>query len=210
MIIDLHTHTRFGSNCSYLYPEELVQRAKRLGLDGVCITEHNLSWEREDIQRLSRDNGILVLGGVEVSTDLGEVLVFGVYEPLWRVSSARELKELVDEAGGVMIATHPFRVDMLFNRTPAIEEVCGREIFKLVDAVEVFNSRAMGRELDFGCQVLGRLNLKGVGGSDAHAQHAIGSCVTVFQRQISEEQGLLQELKAGRFKAWHCMLNRTF
>ena len=38
MIIDLHTHTRFGSNCSYLDPGELARRAKETGLDGVCIT----------------------------------------------------------------------------------------------------------------------------------------------------------------------------
>ena len=210
MIIDLHTHTRFGSNCSYLDPEELVRGAKRLGLDGICITEHNLCWEKAAIQRLSQDNGILVLGGVEVSTDLGEVLVFGVYQPLWRVGSARELRELVDQAGGVMIASHPFRVDVLFNRAPDVEEVCRREIFELVDAVEVFNGRAIGPEIDFGCQVLGKLKLRGVGGSDAHAQHAIGRCVTIFQSRISNEQELVDELKAGRFKAWHCTLNRTF
>jgi len=210
MIIDLHTHTRFGSNCSYQYPEELVQSAKRAGLDGVCITEHNLCWEKEDIQRLSRDNDILVLGGVEVSTDLGEVLVFGVYQPLWRIYSAQELREMVDRAGGVMIASHPFRGDIFLNRSPAIEEACSREIFKLVEAVEVFNGMAMGLELDFGCRVLGKLNLKGVGGSDAHAQHTIGRCVTVFQNQISSEQDFINEIKAGRFRAWHRTLNRTF
>lgn len=210
MIIDLHTHTRFGSNCSYLYPEELVESAKRLKLDGICITEHNLCWEREAIHRLSQENGILVLGGAEVSTDLGEVLVFGVYQPLWRISSARELRELADEVGGVMIASHPFRGDTFLYRTPTIEEVCSREIFKLVDAVEVFNGRAIGWELDFGCQVVGKFNMKGVGGSDAHAQHTVGSCVTIFERQVSNEQDLVDELKAGRFRAWHRALNRTF
>ena len=210
MIIDLHTHTRFGSNCSYLYPEELVQSAKRQKLDGICITEHNLCWEKEAIQKLSQENGFLVLGGAEVSTDLGEVLVFGVYQPLWRVSRTLELRELVDEVGGVMIASHPFRGDMLFNRAPAIEEVCSREIFKQVDAVEVFNGRAIGWELDFGRQGLGKLYLKGVGGSDAHAQHAVGRCVTIFERQISNEQDLVDELKAGRFRAWHRTLNLTF
>ena len=185
MIVDLHTHTRFGSNCSYVDPEELVREAKRLGLDGVCITEHDLCWEKEDIRRLSQDKGILVLGGVEVSTDLGEVLVFGVHRPVWSVGSAWQLRELVDEAGGVIIASHPFRVDTLFKRAPRVEEFCDREIFKLVDAVEVFNGKAIGRELDFGCEVLSKLNLRGVGGSDVHAQHAIGSCVTVFQNQIS-------------------------
>lgn len=109
-----------------------------------------------------------------------------------------------------MIASHPFRGDTFLYRTPTIEEVCSREIFKLVDAVEVFNGRAIGWELDFGCQVVGKFNMKGVGGSDAHAQHTVGSCVTIFERQVSNEQDLVDELKAGRFRAWHRTLNRTF
>ena len=109
-----------------------------------------------------------------------------------------------------MIAAHPFRGDMSFNTAPAIEEVCSREIFKLVDAVEVFNGRAIGRELDFGCQVVSKLNMNCVGGSDAHAQHTVGRCVTIFDRQISNEQDFVDEIKAGRFRAWHRTLNLTF
>lgn len=210
MIIDLHTHTKFGSNCSYLHPEELVQRAKQLGLDGVCITEHDLCWEREALQTLSRENGILVIGGVEVSTDVGQVLIFGVHQPFWRICSAQQLRGLVDGEGGAMIASHPFRADMFPNKAPPIEEVCNRDIFRLVDAAEVFNGGASSRELDFGSQVLSKLKLKGVGGSDAHALHTIGRCVTIFQRRISSEQDLVDELKAGRFKAWHRTMNRTF
>lgn len=210
MIIDLHTHTRFGSNCSYLYPEELLQRAKRLGLDGVCITEHELCWEEEALEALSQEHGILVLGGVEVSTEFGQVLVFGVHQPLWRISSAPELRELVNQAGGVIIASHPFRGDMFLSKAPPIEEVCNRDIFKLVDAAEVFTGGAIRKELDFGCQVLSKLNLRGVGGSDAHALHTIGRCVTIFERHISSEQDLVTELKGGRFKAWHRTMNRTF
>ncbi|MFQ5924719.1 MAG: CehA/McbA family metallohydrolase [Dehalococcoidia bacterium] len=210
MIIDLHTHTRFGSNCSYLHPEELVQRAKQLGLDGVCITEHDLCWEGEALQTLSQENGILVIGGVEVSTDVGQVLIFGVHQLFWRIGSARELRELIDREGGAMIACHPFRGDMFPNKAPTIEEVCNRDIFKLVDAAEVFNGGATSTELNFSSQVLSKLKLKGVGGSDAHAVHTIGRCVTIFQRRISSEQDLVDELKAGRFKAWHRITNRTF
>ena len=33
MIFDLHCHTRFGSACSYMTPEEMVQQAVKVGLD---------------------------------------------------------------------------------------------------------------------------------------------------------------------------------
>ena len=210
MIIDLHIHTRFGSNCSYLDPGELARRAREIGLDGVCITEHELCWEEEALEALSREYGILVLGGAEVSTELGQVLVYGIHQPLWKVSRMRELREVIDECGGVMIASHPFRGDMVTNRAPSVEEVSGREIFRVVDAVEVFNGGASRRELDLGCQVLRRLDLKGVGGSDAHASHTIGRCVTIFDRDIASERDLLQELKARRFRAWHRTMKMEF
>lgn len=210
MIIDLHTHTRFGSNCSYLDPGELARGASEIGLDGVCITEHELCWEVEALNALSQEYGIVVLGGVEVSTELGQVLVFGVRQPLWRISSIKELRAMVYSANGVMIASHPFRGYMVLKEPPSMEEVLGREIFRMVDAVEVFNGRSMSKELDFGCEVLAKLKLMGVGGSDAHAVHTIGSCVTIFDREFTTEEKLIAELKAGRFKAWHRTLNRQF
>lgn len=210
MIIDLHTHTRFGSNCSYLDPGELARGASEIGLDGVCITEHELCWEAEALSALSQEYGIVVLGGVEMSTELGQVLVFGLRQPLWRISSMKELKEMVHSASGVMIASHPFRGYMMLNEPPSVEEVLERGIFRMVDAVEVFNGRSMTRELDFGCEVLAKLKLRGVGGSDAHAVHTIGSCVTIFDREFSTEEELVAELKASRFKAWHRTLDRKF
>ena len=40
MLIDLHVHTNISSRCSSLMPEELVDKARELGLDAVCVTEH--------------------------------------------------------------------------------------------------------------------------------------------------------------------------
>ena len=39
--IDLHTHTREVSSCSYLPMEELIARAMAMGLDGVAVTDHS-------------------------------------------------------------------------------------------------------------------------------------------------------------------------
>src|SRR3990170_5637769 len=61
MLIDLHCHTRLGSEDSFLTPVELIQRAKALGLDGVCLTEHDWFWPPETLARLSEEHGILVV-----------------------------------------------------------------------------------------------------------------------------------------------------
>jgi hypothetical protein len=44
-----------------------------------------------------------------------------------------------------------------------------------------------------------RHNLKTTGGSDAHAVDEIGTCVTVFEKGITTDAELLNELNAGRF-----------
>src|SRR3990170_378719 len=106
--VDLHTHTRHGSNCSYMEPRTLVSRALELGLDGVCITEHNASWEEEALKVLVDGTSLQLFAGMEVSTEWGDVLVFGVDGPAPRTGAVEEVRRIVDESGGAMIAAHPF------------------------------------------------------------------------------------------------------
>jgi len=199
--IDLHTHTRHGSNCSYSEPRQVIQRAKEVGLDGVCITEHNAPWEEDALARLSAETGFALFGGVEVGTEVGDVLVFGAVNSILPGRRIEELRRLVDEAGGVMVAAHPFRWYSLPGVVLDEEEASRQPIFQWVDAVEVFNGASPRSELEFGCRVLQRLNLRGVAGSDSHAPHVVGCCYTRFERRIDRVQDLVAELKAGRFRA---------
>jgi hypothetical protein len=186
-------------------PSALVQRAKRIGLDGVCITEHNQPWARKTIETLSKEHDFLVIGGIEVTTNLGEILVFGLHQSVVNVWEAEELKEMADEAGGVMIAAHPFRgqigpASATFSKYPlTVETASQRPVFQMVDAIEVFNGRSGPEELNFARAVSERLNLKGAGGSDAHNGASVGWCVTIFENRITVEEELIAEIRAGRF-----------
>ena len=206
MLIDLHTHTRYGSPCAYMDPSALIQRAKRIGLDCVCITEHNQPWDRRAIETLGKEHDFLVIGGIEVATNLGEILVFGLHRSVINVWEAEELKEMVEEAGGVMIAAHPFRGQIgpsssAFSTHPlTVETASQRPLFQMVDAMEVFNGRSGPEELDFTRAVSERLNLKGAGGSDAHNVASVGWCVTIFENRIKSEEELIAEIRAGKFR----------
>jgi predicted metal-dependent phosphoesterase TrpH len=205
--VDLHTHTRFGSNCSYMEPAQLVQRAHEVGLDAVCITEHNAPWEEDAIRALGEENGLCVLDGMEVSTELGDVLVFGVRSRLLSGSRIDELRELVEEQGGLMIAAHPFRRFSWPGAAMDVEEAAALPVFGWVDAVEIFNGTSPWPEVEFGCAVLERLRLPGVGGSDAHSPLSVGRCYTRFEREVASVEELVAELRTGRFQAVHSALS---
>lgn len=44
--IELHAHTKPESRCSEISPEELVETYKKLGYDGICVTNHFMGYNR--------------------------------------------------------------------------------------------------------------------------------------------------------------------
>lgn len=212
-LIDLHTHTRHGSICGYMWPDELIEQAKKTGLDGVCITEHDNFWKPERIEKLAEKHHFLVIGGAEVSTDYGEVLIFGLHELPHNISSIEEIRRRVDRAGGVMIAAHPFRglaATRVVNDNPLklVDSIAQRPIFRYVDDLEVLNGTSGAWERKLGWAVANRLNMSGTGGSDAHGITAIGACYTKFDKEIKNEADLIREIKGGRFKAGNDLIFR--
>ena len=109
MLIDLHTHTRAHSWDADLGPDELVEAASSAGLDGVCLTEHDFFWDVEAVRALGRRHDFLVLPGVEINTEDGHFLCFGLNSYVYGMHRALELAGHVQRAGGTMIAAHPYR-----------------------------------------------------------------------------------------------------
>ena len=72
MWIDCHCHTKHSYD-NWLEPLDLVRRAKAIGLDGVVITEHHSYEASAPVEAVGRDEGLLVLRGVEISTDRGHL-----------------------------------------------------------------------------------------------------------------------------------------
>lgn len=207
----MHTHTSYGSACGYMTPDELARRAKFIGLHGVCITDHNHIWDGEMIRRLSSDHEITVIGGAEVTTEYGDVLVFGLHRPVRDVSRIEDLKVMVDAEGGVMVAAHPFRGEFSFvNVPPAMGEIRQRPLFGFLDGLEVCNGLSGQKEREFAARVAAELGLADTGGSDAHAVLGIGRCFTVFEQPIGSEEDLIQSIKERRCRGalWNGALLR--
>ena len=212
-IFDLHVHTVVGSSDSGLKPTDLIREAKRIGLDGVILTEHGGGWDKFTFERFARGNDIVLLRGLEVETDMGHILVLGLDGYSAGIGNVRELRKVVDRVGGVMISAHPFR--NIFNKPPHnlnlvfrdsnelprnSKEAANHPLFELVDDIEVVNGATADRENRFALEVSRHLEFKGTGGSDAHSVHGLGSCVTIFEGEIRSETDLIEAIKAKAFR----------
>ena len=202
MRVDLHIHTSPRSPCSHIDPPDLVREAKRLGLDGFCLTEHQVIWDPEEVEELARGQDITVFRGNEITTNQGDILVFGFEEDLQGVVAIQDLRKKVQAAGGFMIAAHPFRGFKTFGIGQLkmnVDQACKRRVFQYVDGLEIKNGKLNEQENHMAEEVAERLNLVGVAGSDAHNVDEIGKWITIFEREINSEQELIEEIKARRF-----------
>lgn len=189
MLIDLHCHTSGLSPCSSLEPERLVALARERGLDALCLTEHDRLWDEAEIRALSCRLRFPLLRGMEVTTELGHVLVFGLdyFEPGLYI--AARLRERVTAAGGLMALAHPGRAGQ-----PAVAPETAAELFDLVEALNGSDGPAQNRA---GAQLAAAAALPGIGGSDCHAPHEVATAATRLERPIADEAGLVFELRRG-------------
>jgi predicted metal-dependent phosphoesterase TrpH len=204
MRIDLHIHTSPRSACSYIDPHELIQEAQRLKLDGICLTEHQVLWDSEDVEKLAREGGVKIFRGNEFTTNQGDILVFGLYKDIKELLMIQDLRAEVRKSGGFMIAAHPFRGFKTFGigqLQMTVEQACKRKVLEFVDAVEIGNGKLSPDENDMARKVSEKLDLPGTGGSDAHRVDEVGKWLTVFEKEIQNENELVAELHAGRFTA---------
>lgn len=204
MVIDLHVHTSHGSGDSVLDPVDMVESGEQIGLDGVCITEHGMVWYKHDFESFRRQHNpaLTIIKGMEVGTDLGHILVFGLDAYVSGIHWVEKLRRVVDEVGGFMIFAHPFRLfDDLGLRVskPSFEDVMNDSRLRFVDEIEVANGENSEHENFLALQMTKKLGFKGTAGSDAHSTHGLGCFTTVFEREIETEADLIRELKAGRF-----------
>ena len=60
---DLHVHTVKGSTDSGLLPEQLIVEAKRIGLNGVFLSEHGGGWTSTQIETELGEADLTVVTG---------------------------------------------------------------------------------------------------------------------------------------------------
>ena len=213
-IFDLHIHTTKGSADSNLTPEELILEAERLGLRGLCITEHSGPWDRHEFQNFASQHNVVLIRAMEADTDMGHMLAFGLDTYQSGFHKAEILCKAAREQGGFVVSAHPFRGVLsrrigqrpyLYRATPdeplpnIPEEAMEHPVFKLAHAIEVVNGGTSDEENAFAMQVATRLRVPVTGGSDAHSIQGLGKFVTAFPDEINSEAEFLTALHSGKY-----------
>lgn len=196
MWIDTHCHTKYSYD-NWLEPLDLIRRARALGLDGVCITEHYSYEASAPVEQIGRDEGFMVLRGVEIATDRGHLLAYGVEDDGWNIwnrDSYLPLDEVIariNELGGICAPAHPFRNVGLSSLMEGLLEL------KDIAAVESHNGVNAESDNDLAIHASAHLGLPTLGGSDCHKVVAVGRCATEFMQPVVDMESFIAAVKAG-------------
>jgi hypothetical protein len=197
MRIDLHCHSKYSAD-NFLEPEELIEQAIKRNLDGVCLTEHHSMIPFWPLERIRIPEGFYVFRGVEISTDHGHLLVYGLKDDSWNIWSshtylnASQVIENVHRLGGICVPAHPFRGWDSF----------GEDIFTMdgFDAIETHNGLDLENMSERATQAARLRNLSSVGGSDCHQKEQVGRAFTEFKNPVHTIDELIEEIKMGHCK----------
>ncbi|MES2308737.1 MAG: PHP domain-containing protein [Verrucomicrobiota bacterium] len=195
--IDLHCHSHYSGD-GVSKPEEIVERARAQGLDGVAITDHN-TCECVDYFRqkgLIREDGLpvdgfLIVPGQEISTAEGHLLALGITLPNLKGISALEAVSMIHAKGGIAVAPHPYDYFRAGIRESVLETLPldGIEVFNAATAIRKCNQQSREYAL--------RRQLPMTAGSDAHLPQAVGVSYTILDVDERSVAGVLKAIPKG-------------
>ena len=205
--LDLHSHSTDASDDAggtvEGYLKWIVARRKKgYHIDGFVLTEHRQFDTSADYSAIAEQYGVTVLRGVEVETDVGHVLVYGIDE---RFTSEFDLSNVglpyddvfraAYDLGGFAVGAHAGRpriglAEHFEQRAVSLEHVY---------AVEQLNGGSNDEENGRALVFAEANGLHCVGGSDAHFVSAIGRCMTAFQRPVTSVEALVEQLRSGDY-----------
>lgn len=223
MLIDFHTHGKLAKSYPFSksYLRWLLREARLTGLDAICLTDHFLTRDFEDMIHFIGDNGIKVgdaylydglkifIGMETHIAESGHILSIGTLEDILDIHQKlkphqtkktllpfKDLMDLFDAYPSVIVgAAHPFREGYNVPLLPA--EQIARLDFLDLNGKDIAYDRERTERLTYGFGE--RFNLPVVGGSDTHQANQYGCIVTDFDHDIATLAMLRHELNARRF-----------
>jgi predicted metal-dependent phosphoesterase TrpH len=199
MRIDHHLHTARHSPDSIIDPAELIEQARRIGLDGLVITEHDYQWQADELAELAdRAAPLRVFSGAEVSALEGHFLVYGLpsLDEVFPGIELAELLKIVRCHEGAIVAAHPFRWDQPFG------EIVARH-GPVFDALELVSNNITDQTRAKTEAILSQHSMGATGSSDAHDLWTVGCYFTEFDGSIETLADFVNALRSRSTRPRH-------
>ena len=161
----------------------------------AAVTDHDsVRGCRATVELASAYPDILVIPGVEISTEQGDVVVLGTDELPLRPWTPETVVDFAKSVGGVSIVAHPFRTYGMGERTRNYR----------FDAIEVLNGVSSQAANSEAKELAKSLGLPGTAGSDAHQVSELFSVYNKVEASLDTDE-VLKAVKKGSVSA---QLNR--
>ena len=193
MKVDLHLHDNKYSTDSHISIEKIVREAKRKGLDGIALTNHENPDVVKEIDELVEKYDFVIFPGVEYLTKDGDIVAFGIDKLPEEQMSAQEFIEYVDKFGGTCTAAHPYRTN---NR--GLEDKL--YTVKGLTAIEGYNGSTSDYHNGLAVKAGNELGIQVIGSSDAHVVEKVGVYATLLPYKVKNVKELIEALKTNRCK----------
>lgn len=186
MRADLHIHTCYSMDCATTL-EQVVSRCVKVGIDCVAIADHGTAVGGLELQKIAP---FKVVVAEEILTNEGEVIGLFLSHDIAGGIPAVEAIARIKEQGGLVYLPHP--CDRM--RESIMRNGSMYELLSSVDAIEVFNSRALPLDANRRARKLAeQYGIPGGAGSDAHTPGEIGNA-WVDMPDFTDKEGFLQSL----------------
>ncbi len=207
---DLHCHTSEGSADAPASLEDVIKMAKKRGLDGVAITNHNNVYKGP----LNID-GIDIIPGVEITTKEKEhILGFFIQKERGRRKTFKGTISDIHKEGGYAVWAHPIRKGEFFKNEK-------EKVLLFLDGVEAGNALESKEDISEVSDIAKKMKIPETAGSDVHVDGQVGLAVLKVPERITKEN-FLSVIKKGevivrdesmRFKRthnrWKGLLNKV-
>lgn len=188
---DFHIHTIYSAD-SVIQPKTLVDMlAAHSFIKVAAVTDHDsVRGCRATVELASAYPDILVIPGVEISTEQGDVVVLGTDELPPKPWTPEVIVDFAKSIGGVSIVAHPFRAYGMGDRARNYK----------VDAIEVLNGGSSQDANSEAKELAKSLGLPGTAGSDAHQVSELFSVYNKVEASLDVD-AVLKAVRKGSLTA---------
>jgi len=173
--IDFHVHSKYSPDS--LTPQSWILKfAKRRGLSGIAVTDHNTIKGGIVTHKLNRSDDFIVIIGSEIKTDKGDLIGIFLNEEIKKRRFFEVCDEIKDQ-DGLIVLPHPF---LTFK---SISE----DLLKAIDVIEALNARGPYEINEKALNLALKKSLPILAGSDAHYPWHVGNARTFLECNLEYE-----------------------